>query len=450
MKKRFILGIFVLLVGFGFVAAGTCDDDQTIMRLYSPSNSHVSAWDVNNDSYLEEICYDEIFGSAYGGASPHDCTGDNRILSLSSSSNAHASETTDAIYAYEVCYGNLACVYDSSAGDNCSNSNGGEIIARMHSSSNSHVSYASDTNYPIKVCCQVAGVYWADMNMNPITEADFGDLVLLVKPGGSSGTFDIKEEDTFIDDDIRSITGVSTGGNLIGTWEISQEDLDVTPGDYEQFYFEIGTGPERSEYDLEINPIGNNDPMVIDITSPFCGTNYTEGDSVNIIIDASDSDDEIDGEVRMDGELIGTFGNGGVTIERVLDTPGDSQIVVNATNTQGERARIVSNIMVLETGAGGYVDRDYLAACIYEPKSFTNIQGKFVDFDASTTRGIRVVGGVINELLPGEHPFSWYWMFMPGSHPRVFLSSTNITAYRFTAAFPTPGDNSASLRVEID
>ncbi|MCD4771104.1 hypothetical protein K8R30_01675 [archaeon] len=446
MKKRFTLGIFVLLVGFGFVTAGTCDDDQTIMRLYNPSNSHVSAWDVNSDSYLEEICYDEIFGSTYAGAAPHDCTGENRILSLSSSSNAHASETTDAVYAYEVCYGNLACVYDNSAGDGCSND--GRIIARMYSSSNSHVSYASDTNYPIKVCCQVAGVYWADMNMNPITEADFGDLVLLVKPGGSSGIFNIKEEDTLLDDDIRDITGVSTGGNLIGTWEIATEDLDRTPDDYDEFYFEIGA--DRSEH-LAIDPIGNDDPMVIDITSPFCGNNYSEGDNVDIIITASDSDDEIFGEVRLDGELIGTFSNNGVTINRILDVPGNLQIIVNATNTQGERARIVSNIMILETDAGGnYVDRDYLAACIREPKSFTDIQGKFVKFDASTTRGIRVVSGAINELLPGNHPFSWFWMFMPEGRPRVFLSSTDPEAYEFTASFPTPGDNSASLRVEID
>ena len=448
MKKRFILGIFILLVGFGFATAGTCDDDQTIMRLYNPSNSHVSAWDVNNDTYLEEICYDEIFGSAYGGASPHDCTGDNRILSLSSSSNAHASETTDAVYAYEVCYGNLACVYDSSASDNCSN--GGRIIARMYSSSNSHVSYASDTGYSIKVCCQEAGVYWADMNMNPITEADFGDLVLLVKPGGSSGTFDIKEEDTLIDDDIRSITGVSTGGNLIGTWEITQEDMDATElDDYDEFYFEIGTGPERSEH-LAIDPIGNDDPMVIDIVSPFCGENYTEGDNTNIIIAASDSDDEISGEVWIGGEFVDTFSNGGITISRTFNVPGDLQIIVNATNTQGERSRIISNIMILDTDAGAYVNGDYLAACIKEPKSFSDIQGKFVDFDASTTRGIRVVGGIINELLPGEHPFNWYWMFMPEGVPRVFLNSTNISAYDFTVAFPTPGDNSAALRVEID
>jgi len=446
MKKRFILGVFILLVGFGFVAAGTCEDDQTIMRLYSSSNSHVSAWDVNNDSYIEEICYDEIFGSAYGGLNPHDCTGDNRILSLSSSSNAHASETNDTVYAYEVCYGNLACVYDSSAGENCSND--GRIIARMHSSSNSHVSYASDINYSIKVCCQVAGLYWADMNMNPITQADFGDMVLLVKPGGSSGTFDIKEEDLLIDDDIRSVTGASGGGNLIGVWEIATEDLDETPGDYDQFYFEFGA--ERSEY-LNISPIGNNEPMTIDIVSPFCGTNYTEGDSVNIIVTASDSDDEIFGEVWIDGEFIDTFSNGGITINRNLDVPGDSQIIVNATNTQGERSKIISNIMILDTDAvGNYIDGDYLAACIDKPKSFTNIEGKIVDFDASTTRGIRVAGGVIDELVPGIDPFSWYWMFMPGNHARVLLSTTNTTAYIFTAAFPVPGDNSASLRVEID
>jgi len=447
MKKRFILGAFVLLVCSGFASAGICTDDQTIMRLYSPSNSHVSAWDVNNNTYIEEICYDEIFGSTYGGFNPHDCTGSNRILSLSNSSNAHASETTDLIYTHEVCYGNLACVYDDSVGEDCSNSNNGRIVARINSPSNSHVSYASDTNYSIKVCCQEGGVYWADMNGDVITEADFGDLVALVKPGGSSGTFYIKENDLIIDDDIRNVTGAFASGNLVGIWEISQEDMEITDGDYDEFYFEFGA--ESSEY-LNISPIGNDDPMIIDIVSPFCGTNYSEGDSVNIIVEASDSDDEIDGEVWMNEELIGTFSNGGITINRVLDIPGDSQIIINATNTQGERARIISNIMILDTDAvGNYIDGDYLAACIDKPKSFTNIEGKIVDFDASTTRGLRVVGGVIDELIPGVDPFNWYWMFMPGNHPKVDLDSVNRSAYIFTAAFPTPGDNSASLRVEI-
>ena len=77
--------LLVLLVGvfmIGVVSAASCDDNQTIMRLYQDSNSHVSFWNESVGDYLEEICYNDIFGSNYNGADPHTCTGANRVLSL--------------------------------------------------------------------------------------------------------------------------------------------------------------------------------------------------------------------------------------------------------------------------------------------------------------------------------------------------------------------------------
>lgn len=444
MKKEFVLGLFVLLFGFGLVGAGSCGDDQTIMRLHSAVNSHVSAWDQEVVSYVEEICYNDIFGSAYTGANPHACTGDNRVLSLSSSSNAHASEVTDTVYNYEVCYGDLECIYDSSAGNTCSNE--GEIVARLYSSSNSHVSYVSDTNYPIKICCKSSRVYWADMGGNEISEADFGDRVKMIKLGGVSGVFEIKEEDVLFDDDIRSVVGISIDGDVVGGWEISAEDMDKT-NDYDKFYFMIDE--YKSDY-LSIDLNGDDDPMVVDILSPSCGAYFDKGDIISIVVTAEDNDDVIDGEVKFGGEIIGTFSNGGTSIERTLDVSGNFQIIVEATNTRNRRSRAISNIMVLDKSGGSYVDGEYVAACIDLPRDFSNIEGSIVEFDASTTRAIRVVGGVFDLLVPDEGDvFSWYWRFMPENVVREILDTTDSFAYRFTAEFPVAGDNSASLRVEI-
>ena len=144
-----------------FVGAASCEDSQTIMRLHSTSNSHVSLWNENVAEYTEEICYDDIFGSVYSGESPHVCTGNNKVLSLYDVMNSHASSVTDDNYNNEVCYGGLACVYDSSSNDECSNN--GKIVARMYSEYNSHVSIASDKNYGVKICCKASEVYWTNM-----------------------------------------------------------------------------------------------------------------------------------------------------------------------------------------------------------------------------------------------------------------------------------------------
>ena len=443
MKKEFILGFIFVLSCFSLVAAASCDDSQTIMRLYSSNNSHVSAWDENVDSYVEEICYNDIFGFDYVGDDVHSCTGTNRILSLYSSNNSHASEVTDDVYDYEVCYGSLGCVYDSSVGDSCSND--GEIIARMSSELNAHVSYASDLNYSIKICCESMGVYWADMNGNEITNADFGDMVQLVAGGVGSGTFEIKEND-FFDDDIKSIVGESVGSNLIGFWTIEEEDMEKT-SDYDEFYFEVN-GMESGYLNIDVN--GDDDPMSVSIVSPVCGEVYDESVDVEIIVAADDDDDFISGTITINGEQVVEFSNGGISFIETLDAPGTVQIVVEASNTRGENKRAISNIMVLDIVEGeGYVDGSYIAACIIKPEDFSDIPGSVVEFDASTTRGVRVVGGSVELLVPGEDAFSWYWMFYPEEIARNFVNSIDPLAYKFTAEFPVAGDNSASLRVEV-
>lgn len=440
-----------VLFSFSFgAAATTCagGDDQVIMRLYSPSNSHISAWDQNAAVYDDAVCHDSIFGFEYGGANPHDDNGDNRVLSLSALTNAHASQTTDAVYATEVYYGNLECVYDSSAGSACSN--GGEIVARMSASSNAHVSFASDTNYATKICCESLGVYWADMGGNIITTADYGDMIQLVSKGTSSGTFDIKEHDSIFgvdtSDDIRSIVGADVDGDLIGIWTIEDSDLAATSGDYDEFYFEIDG--QESDY-LVIDENGNDTPMEITIVSPACGNHYDEGISLNVVVSAEDDDDIITGVLKINGAEY-DFTNGGRIVSVTLDTPGNMQIIAEASNTRGERSRSISNIMVLDMTGATYVDGDYVAACIDKPIDFTNIPGSVVEFDASSTRGINVTGGFVTELIPGPGVyFSWYWMFYPQNIARNLENTDDELAYKFTAEFPVAGDNSASLRVEI-
>lgn len=446
MKKGLVIGFVLILLSSFAVIAGTCDDDQTIMRLYSEKNSHVSFWNEGVADYTVEICYNEIFGSPYTGANPHDCTGENRVLSLFDVKNSHAASTTDSNYNNEVCYGKLECVYDSSDNDECSND--GEIVARMYSEYNSHVSVASNTNYDVKVCCKASNAYWADMNGDKITEADFGDTVQMIMTSTSDiSDFEIFEEDALFNDPIRTLTGEIVDGNLIGTWTIIQEDLDKT-NDYDNFKFTVNG--ETSE-DLKINLNSDDDPIDVTILSPACGLHFDEGKIIGIVISASDADDIIDGTITIDGDVVETFSNEGITFSKIFSSSGNSQIVVEAVNDRGKRTRAISNIMILEKNGENYVDGKYVAACIAKPKDYSNIEGSVVEFDASTTRGVRITDGVFDLLVPDEGDiFSWYWRFMPENIIRELIQSSESIAYRFTAEFPIAGDNSATLRVEID
>jgi len=448
-----VLGFVLVLFGLSFISAGSCYDNQTIMRLYSSSNSHVSTWNESISSYLEETCYDDVFGQVYTNIDPHVCTSANRVLSLSNTSNAHASNVTGAGYDVEVCYGDLDCVYDTGVDASCSND--GEIVARMFSGFNTHISNASDGNYPVKVCCvspSASGrVYWSNMDGEEISQSNITKKVKLIAEGVSSGTFVIWDEDAFFPDEIREIEGVSIDSDLVGIWEITQSDYDRADDigeDFEQFYFEIN---EKNSSYLSIGD-EEDDPIIIDIISPGCGEYYDEGDALNITITAYDADDEIVGTVTF-GDQVFPFTNGVTSFLVDLDFYGSFQILVEASNGH-ESVRIIDNIMILGKTADVYVDGEYVAACITEPKDLSRIDGTVVNFSASATRGMRVVDGFRYLLVPDhEDLFAWNWTF---SSPGVDDSYANfpdtvydIEAYNFTRRFFSPGDNSASLIVSV-
>jgi hypothetical protein len=453
MRKEVGLVFVFILFGFSLVAAASCSDgSQIIMKLYDVSNSHVSAWD-ESPSYTEEICYDDIFGFEYSGSDPHDCTGENEVLFLHDSSNSHASEVSDANYDYDVCYGALSWDYESGADDSCSNE--GKVVVRMSATTNAHVAVASDGDYLIKVCCSTASLYWANINGDEITDADIGDTVYLVGRGILSGDFEIWDEDAIADDYIRDVSGASGSFGWVGVWTIDNADLaaadDVGEG-FDGFYFKIaGKESER----LTVSESGDDDPLELTIVSPPCGAYFDEGVDLGIVINASDSDDIIKGSVKINGVEEFTFSNGMHTFNRVFGA-GNFQILAEAVGEgRGGEKRMISNIMVLEKSGAVYVDRGYVAACIDSPEDFTNIPGNEVEFDVSSTRGIRVVGGVLDLLIPAEgDSFSWYWTFYPEGSTRNFVNSSVVggvghNGYNFNAYFPIAGVNSATLRVEV-
>lgn len=99
--------IFGLLLNSGLARAACSDPSQTIMKLYSVTNSHGALWD--DATYTYEICYDDIFGRLYTNSGPHTCDGSNKVAGLFDIVNAHAEGPALGNFGTDVCYGNLEC-----------------------------------------------------------------------------------------------------------------------------------------------------------------------------------------------------------------------------------------------------------------------------------------------------------------------------------------------------
>ena len=450
-----------------------CRDADRIMKLYSnatSNNSHVALW--NDSDYAYDICYYNVFGSNYSGEDPHDCTvgNTNKVLALYNETNSHASFGLSEDYAVPVCYGDLSCVYDDSEGEGCSN--GGEVVARLYGPSNSHIATADYETYPGKICCfngfvpvpSSSGVYWAYMNGTRAEVADYGDTVKMIVPGDSSNYFEIFEDDSgfapfttwFPNDKIRAglddaLSGEYNGSAWIAEWKITEEDMeDSEEDDYDHFLFLID-GKLSSH--LKINEKGNDDPFVINLESPECGTRYDESEGISIVVDAYDNDDSFTGNVTIDDVLVGSFEDEGIDFVYDLGdgVVGDIQVVAQGTNSRGKFSQSVANIMVLDKTGVVYVDGNYIAACILEPADFSVLDRSDVKFDASTTRGVSVDGGVDTDLVPGVYNFSWKWTFMPNDPPLVIDYGRTIEreAFEFVINFPTAGGNWAWLDVGL-
>lgn len=455
MKRWFVFfGLFVGVFLIGVVDAGSCADSDRIMKLYSSTNSHGALWDDTNYEY--DICYSNIFGSVYTGANPHDCLpGEtNKVLGLYQNTNSHAEIPSLDNYDVDVCYGDLVC---QAVTDPAVCPADYRTVVRLYQNTNSHISNASDTNYSVKICCEggVSGpsvLEWRDMSGNVIASSNVGNTVRMVMTNSLAGSFEIFESDFVTGDDpIRvgadAISGVVDGSNFVGLWTITDEDLAKT-NDYGDFYFAVDG--ETSGF-LSVDFDDEDDPMNITIVSPGCGDDYDESETTTIKISAIDKDDLIDGKVTI-GSLVVPFSNGEMSFDYDFDVPGNYQVVVEAVNSRGKRSRVISNVMVLDKEGVNYVDGSYVAACIDEPKDFSNIPGSIVNFDASSTRGIKVIGGVVSDVFPGSNSLDFYWSFSPDGrvYGKQYTGTGNSLAYDFITEFAVAGNNLAVLRVEMN
>jgi len=431
--------------------------DQLIMRLSADANAHGSTWD--GSSYSTEICYNDFWDAYVPGASenPHDCTGTNRILSLSGVTNAHAGST----YTTNVCYGDLVCTPRSGSCE------GDEIaILTLSDVSNAHLALYDDSNYLIKVCCEKLGdesiSFWFDANgEQTIGTAQVGDDVMLVRTQTTSGNFVISEDDGwFGSSGVKTIPGIYDAEKdwLYALWNIEDASDGWLGGDMAEFYFEIDGVSGSNSGILFVSEDGDDDKMEVTITRPQCGSYFDVNEEFNITINADDPDSIITGNLTVNGEFVSTFTNGVKNFTYSISDGGNYQIRAEGWNSNGDKAMDISNIMILNSA--GY----YVAACVTEPENYESFPPGNVDFDASSTVGVEVtlagsyVPIRVSEANSDERKrFSWYWTILPefgsGSSEfaivRSYTNSNSTDAYIFSLDLPASGRNRADLIVNF-
>jgi hypothetical protein len=154
------IGILVTLLFFAFAlsslaSAGIndCASGQTILKIWGLTNAHGETF---SGTATKSICYKDVFGKDYTGATPHNCLPNNNnptnfVLALAGTINAHASKTATDTYATKVCYGDLKCTVKASCVL-------GELtVAKLSGDgTNSHIEVREGNVYSNRICCSSA------------------------------------------------------------------------------------------------------------------------------------------------------------------------------------------------------------------------------------------------------------------------------------------------------
>ncbi len=386
MKRGMNLLILCLIFGIFLiegVSAGTCSDNDRIMKLFNSTNSHGALW---NQSYNYDICYSDIFGSLYTEANPHACTGtgpipDNKVLGLYSVNNSHAERPNFDNYDYDVCYGDLSCIVADDP-DPCP-ANYNKTVVRLYSDTNSHISNASFTNYIRKICCingsiaagpaDLTNAFWASMNSSAvITQADLYDRVRLMVQG-------------------TGFEGETINYTIYKTikWWFDRKMAEESATSFTTWVAnEIGTYWFRAEIEGDIEDSGelvvsaseDNTPPVTEILSPGICEIYFTGETISFTQNSYDVDDSI--SVKWD------FGDDVTSTEydttHTYDSGGQKTILLTVTDERGLTATDRTTILVVSSS----VNDKYICAYINEPEWGASKKGYDIFFNATDTYAI--------------------------------------------------------------
>ncbi len=396
-----------------------CPDDDTIMKLYQPTNSHGALYNDATNNYQGDVCYSEIFGIPYAGPITHACAGQNKLINLYSATNSHGESFEQTNYNAFVCYGDLQCRKINTAVPTTPCTGTGErIVLSLYQDTNSHISKGDDLAYPIKICCRRTGpeisqLYWANILETPIIQADLNDRVKLIATGaqfdGKSLEFNIvKQEGGNLFDWLFPDRVVVSQSSLKGftTWIADQT------GDY---YFTVTVdGVIKSSLNtpnpnpsgvLHVSDTPNNNAPFAKIDNPKNGEVYDITDIISFRQLSYDEDDYIDyvwdfgdgnsasGSTRdyVNYNLSYSYATGlhsmGLFSSSASLLDGQKNVLLSVTDERGLNAQEMVSILAIDRSA---TNRIYVFANISIP-SFGAIIPTTQLFDATGSYAIQIV-----------------------------------------------------------
>lgn len=251
MKRGLIKLLFFLTFVFVFAnfasAAGeecfitdraSCESNYIIMGLSNTTNAH--------GELASQANYDYVLCCNFAGSAL--CTGTNKVLGLSSDTNAHAQIPSLETYASDVCYSDLECINTTQT---CGQTGYNLSIVSLTDDTNAHIGGIGD--YNTNICCTSPSLfaaqasYWSNdgttkiSSLNAVVGTTSVKLILKnsEKAQGENINFSVYENDLFLDDFIKNVTGSVIDGNGTATaqWTVNVGDLEKTPNDYSEFYF---------------------------------------------------------------------------------------------------------------------------------------------------------------------------------------------------------------------
>ena len=329
--------------------------------------------------------------------------------------------------------------------------------------------------YEKKICCQavlgapVEGAYWANADGDPIIASEVGDTVKLIveDTGLAEGVLvDFSVEETTLDnewvfggDGYGFLEGEVINGDAVGIWTITQADYDKT-NQHTDYYFH--TSDSTSDPPMSIAETGTDSPMTLDILEPVCGENLVKGDLRNVIVNVSDLDDIVTGNLTIDGSSYDAT-NGVSTFSHTFDEAGNIKLVLTGINTKGHMKSAVSNIMVVDENIYGV----YVAACIDQPRDYQDIDENIVLFNATSTRAFEYFSSNDSYAEIDKPNIIFRWLFSDNQAVQGFIGESSIWCgpigsliqdcesrillpYVFNKTFVEAGNNWAELSVEVE
>lgn len=474
-------------------------ENQTIMKLTSPFNSHVY---LGNQSTREElnisvypICFERVFGYLYEGDNeiyPSTCT--SPVLYKHKQENTHVSTSYSSDYSKRICYADLICTSRISTfgSDPCINEE--KQVASLFYNINSHVSDKIDDNYNIKICCKTnykpnpfSETGWYNMLGQEITNANNCSWVQIK----SWGEAIINKQVNF------NIFKLIAGNPIIHSKEITILELSKPQIAWQtsissnyKFNTTLVSDPSQTttSNQLEIKEEYTQPNYNIQVINPLCGNNFTINQPIDFKIFINTSELLINGRIDFGDGTISYFSNLGSSVTdftHTYQTDGTKLIWIETRPSNNldqtcpdlsylTKRKIINLIIVDPTKAG-----EYVAACIDSPEDMSQIKEAIVFCNATSTRALNYTPPGFYREIPKEN-ISFEWIFSDNTI-HTFKSLLNETAipqcydtlheylnsdgstynqqitclsqtkgWLFTKYFQEAGDNSAELKAYLN